>query len=77
MQSILYINGNYFTFETNGGMQGIPSLSGVTGDGGIFVDSNGTIAMSPNIRSSWSNGYRKAAMALLIYPKRKHSLRTP
>lgn len=39
---ILTIDGNFFSFETRGGENGLPDTSNVTGQGGIFVDTNGT-----------------------------------
>lgn len=45
----LLINGNFFSFETRGGENGIPSTSNVTGQGGIFVDTNGTISIGSNV----------------------------
>lgn len=45
----LLINGNFFSFETRGGENGIPATSNVTGQGGIFVDMNGTIAIGSNV----------------------------
>lgn len=39
---VLTINGNFFSFETRGGENGLPATSNVTGQGGIFVDTNGT-----------------------------------
>ena len=44
----LLICGNFFSFETRGGQAGIPETSNVTGQGGIFVDTNGTIAVCMN-----------------------------
>lgn len=69
VQSVLTINGNYFSFETNGGVQGIPSLSGVTGKGGIFVDNNGTITMSPNVRTSFGTMVTKSGDGVIDLPK--------
>lgn len=41
----LLIAGNFFSFETRGGQAGLPETSNVTGQGGIFVDMNGTFAI--------------------------------
>jgi hypothetical protein len=41
----LLIDGNFFSFETRGGENGLPETSNVTGQGGIFVDTNGTFAI--------------------------------
>lgn len=45
----LLINGNFFSFETRGGQNGLPATSNVTGQGGIFVDTNGTIAIGSQV----------------------------
>ncbi len=42
----LFIDGNFFHFGTRGGSVGIPATSNVTGQGGIFVDLNGTISIA-------------------------------
>jgi len=36
--SELFVDGSYFSFETQGGSLGFPQSSGTTGEGGIFVD---------------------------------------
>ncbi len=41
----LLIAGNFFSFETRGGSNGLPETSNVTGQGGIFVDMNGTFSI--------------------------------
>ncbi len=69
VQSILFINGNYFSFTTQGGMQGIPALSGVTGDGGIFVDSNGSLTISPNVRASIAAMVVQSGNSIVNLPK--------
>lgn len=38
----LVISGDFFSFETRGGENGRPDTSNITGQGGIFVDTNGT-----------------------------------
>lgn len=45
-QLALTIDGNFFHFGTRGGSVGIPATSNVTGQGGIFVDLNGTISIA-------------------------------
>lgn len=42
---------NYFSFETRGGSLGLPCTSNVTGQGGIFVDKNGTICLADGKRA--------------------------
>ena len=43
---ILLVNGNYFSFGTRGGYSNSPQLSNITGQGGIFVDCNGTFSVN-------------------------------
>ncbi len=43
----LVIQGNFFSFTTRGGLNGCPSTSNVTGQGGIFVDLNGKLSIDP------------------------------
>lgn len=44
----LLICGNFFSFESRGGDSGLPEMSNVTGQGGIFVDTNGTLSICMN-----------------------------
>ncbi len=46
---ILTIDGNFFSFETRGGENGLPDTSNVTGQGGIFVDTNGTFQIGSQV----------------------------
>jgi hypothetical protein len=39
----LTINGSYFSFQSRGGILNKPQMSNISGQGGIFVDYNGTI----------------------------------
>lgn len=48
----LFIAGNFFSFATRGGPEDTPSISNVTGVGGIFVDSHGTLCICPQYRAS-------------------------
>jgi hypothetical protein len=47
-----WIAGNYFNFSSRGGSVGIPDTSNVTGQGGIFVDLNGTFGIFPQYIAS-------------------------
>jgi hypothetical protein len=40
---VLTINGSYFSFQSRGGILNKPQMSNISGQGGIFVDYNGTI----------------------------------
>jgi len=48
----LQICGNFFSFETKGGSLCDPSVSSVSGEGGIFVDHNGTISIGKPYRAN-------------------------
>jgi len=50
----LYINGNFFSFMSQGGTVGQPELSGTIGQGGMFVDINGTISIATTARAHFS-----------------------
>jgi len=49
----LNINGNFFSFMTQGGSVGQAELSATTGEGGIFVDYNGTINLTSTSRANF------------------------
>jgi hypothetical protein len=49
----LRIQGNYFSFTTRGGLNGCPSTSNETGQGGIFVDLNGKLSIDPGFMASF------------------------
>jgi hypothetical protein len=46
----LSIDGEFFSLETRGGMSNSPMTSNVTGQGGMFVDGNGTVTIQKNPR---------------------------
>jgi hypothetical protein len=46
--SELFVDGSFFSFETQGGALGFPQSSGTTGQGGIFVDTNGVFRVLDN-----------------------------
>ena len=47
----LVIAGNYFNFITQGGQLRDASASGSSGQGGIYVDTNGSLYILPNLRA--------------------------
>ncbi len=47
----LYINANFFSFMSQGGTVGEVELAGTIGQGGIFVDINGTISIATTARA--------------------------
>lgn len=61
------IGGEFFSFDTQGGQWGLPGASGTTGQGGIFVDKNGTIK-SP-CRSSFSTMVTRSRNGVIDLPK--------
>lgn len=63
------ICGNFFTFESRGGSKGLPALSNVTGEGGIFVDSNGKITINPDARASMNVMVTKSGNGLINLPR--------
>jgi hypothetical protein len=67
--SVLDIEGNYFSFTSQGGTPAIPALSAVTGEGGIFVDSNGTITIGSNYRASIAAMVVKSGNAVINLPE--------
>ena len=48
----LFIDGNFFSFETRGGYSGVPEDALLTGQGAIFVDAQGRFEIAPNMRAS-------------------------
>lgn len=56
----LLIGGDFFSFETRGGSKGFPEASGITGEGGIFVQNNGCFSIEDFRRANIS------AMVVLI-----------
>jgi hypothetical protein len=65
----LIIDGNFFAFETRGGLKGLPAMSNVTGEGGIFIDQNGTISINPNVRASIATMITKSGNGIINLPK--------
>lgn len=54
------VNDNYFSFVGNGGTSRQPTMSGVTGQAGIFVDLNGWFRLSPNVITNFGVGITKS-----------------
>lgn len=65
----LLIDGNYFSFETRGGTTNTPSLSNVTGEGGIFVDTNGTFGINPEYRANMNAMVTRSGTGVVNLPK--------
>ena len=67
---LLLVNGNYFSFGTHGGSNGLPSTSNVTGQGGIFVDTNGTFSLANGVLAYFGTMITKSANGIINVPKR-------
>lgn len=65
----LKIAGNYFSFETRGGIVSDPTTSAITGTGGIFVDLNGKLSICPDFRASFSTMIVRSHNAIIDLPK--------
>ncbi|MGE0206425.1 MAG: hypothetical protein AB7R69_01100 [Candidatus Babeliales bacterium] len=63
----LCVAGEFFSFNSAGGAWGLPGASGTTGEGGIFVDRNGTIK-SP-CRASFSAMVTRSRNGIIDLPK--------
>lgn len=67
----LFIDGDFFTFQTQGGDISEPELSMSTGQGGIFVDTNGIITIDPTKRASFGTMITKSHNGIIDLPKRQ------
>jgi hypothetical protein len=67
----LFINGDFFSFNTQGGKIGLPDASGTTGVGGIFVDCHGKISISSFFRASFSTMIVKSGTGEIDLPERQ------
>jgi len=67
---VLSIEGNYFSFETQGGPQCCPELGGVTGKGAIFVDYQGKITIEPCYRANVSTMVVQSGDGIIDLPKK-------
>jgi len=65
----LLIDGNFFSFQTRGGPNGDPASSQVTGKGGIFVDLNGTFAISPFFRANMATMVTRSRNGVVNLPE--------
>ncbi|OGB98037.1 hypothetical protein A3F06_00035 [candidate division TM6 bacterium RIFCSPHIGHO2_12_FULL_36_22] len=67
----MFIDGDFFSFGSAGGLVGLISLSGTTGSGGIFVDQNGIFRMSPSFRANMGVMVTKSSDGVVDLPKEK------
>jgi len=67
----LQICGNFFAFDTRGGITCCPQESGVTGTGGIFVDCGGTLTICPQYRASFGTMVTKSGNGMVNLPTRQ------
>ncbi|MGC2310663.1 MAG: hypothetical protein WA432_03520 [Candidatus Babeliaceae bacterium] len=65
----LLIDGDFFSFETQGGTIRQPEAAMVTGEGGIFVDSMGTIEVNDNYRVNMATTVTKSGNGVINLPK--------
>ena len=65
----LVISGNFYSFETRGGLQNSPETSNVTGQGGIFVDTNGKISIDSLYRANVSTMVTKSDNGVIELPR--------
>lgn len=67
----LLINGNYFSFDTRGGLDNMPENSSVTGQGGIFVDNHGIITIADGYRAMVSTMVTRSHGGTIDLPKNR------
>lgn len=67
----LFINGDFMSFVSHGGSRGLPETSGTTGQGGIFVDTNGVISITPDARANVATMVTKSHNGIINLPKRQ------
>lgn len=67
----LIIDGNYFSFETRGGLNNNPSTSNVTGQGGIFVDNHGSISITTGRRANVATMVTRSHNGTISLPKQQ------
>lgn len=67
----LSVDGEFFSFETRGGMTNSPMTSNVTGQGGMFVDGNGTVTIhrTPRLRTNIAMMITKSLNGLIDLPR--------
>ena len=65
----LLIDGNFYSFETRGGLCNSPETSNVTGKGGMFVDTKGKVSIASKRRASVSMMITKSGNGVVDLPK--------
>jgi hypothetical protein len=65
----LFVNGDFFSFETRGGDASNPDGSAVTGQGGIFVDNHGLFQVNPSFRASMGAMVVKSGDGTVVLPE--------
>jgi hypothetical protein len=71
----LIIVGDYLSFETHGGSLGLPETSGTTGQGGIFVDANGTITINRLAIANFSTMVVRSRNGVINLPENQVNFR--
>lgn len=69
----LQICGNFFSIESKGGSRCNPSESCVTGEGGIFVDNNGTISIGKLYRANIGTMITRSGNGVIDLPSNQVS----
>lgn len=67
----LFINGDFFSFQTQGGETNLPEMSMTSGEGGMFVDRNGLVQINTNRRASVGMMVSKTRNGSIDLPKRQ------
>lgn len=67
----LFINGDFFSFQTQGGDINLPEMSMTSGEGGMFVDKNGLVQINSNQRASIGMMISKTRNGSIDLPKRQ------
>lgn len=66
---ILNITGNYYNFISQGGRLQDPSSGGTSGEGAIYVDSNGTFEIQPNLLAAMGVVVAKSGNGIVNLPQ--------
>lgn len=66
---VVSIMGDFFSFETAGGLWCLPEAGGTTGQGAIFVDKNATFRIEPRLRASIATMVVKSRNGIIDLPQ--------
>lgn len=68
---LLWIAGDFFSFSTQGGLKNYPESSATEGQGGMFVDTNGTVAIQDFLRANIDLMIATSANGTINLPKKQ------